>query len=257
MIILGKNRISKITDNNKIILGSNKFYDYNYLTIKKKTKLKFKSSELFLYILNSQNKKEKIKIKEKIINFKKNDLFRIIKNKLEEIEIDTDHKINILIVHKENAGQNKRNISIKKINKIYSVKKPWGYEKWLTGDSHKNYAFKKIFLKKGTKTSLQYHVKKIETNFLFNGNAKLHYMFRKIPLKKKNFSKISNSIKTKKLKSGSIINVNPKTIHRLEAISNLILFEVSSPHLSDVVRVSDVTNRPDGKIQNEHSKKLN
>ena len=135
------------------------------------------------------------------------------------------------------------------------MKKPWGYEQWLTGVRNKNFAFKKIFLKKGTKTSLQYHVNKIETNFLYNGQAKLHFIDKKIPLLKKNFIKIINSIKTKKITNNSIINVKPNTIHRLEAITNLILFEVSSPHLSDVVRISDDSNRPDGKIKDEHKKK--
>ena len=257
MIILGKNKISKIINNQKAILGSNKYYNYNYFDLKKKTQLKFNSNELFLYILSSKNKNEKIKIKGKIIKVKKNDLFRFIKNKTEKIEIDTNNRIIILVVYRKNSLINKKNIVIQKLNKIYSVKKPWGYEKWFTGTSNKNFAFKKIFLKKGTKTSLQYHIKKIETNFLFNGNAKLHYMIGKIPLKKKNFSKISKSIKTKIIRKGSIINVKPKTIHRLEAISNLILFEVSSPHLTDVIRVSDVTNRPDGKIKNEHKKNPN
>lgn len=257
MIILGKNKISKITNNQKTILGSNKYYNYNYFDLKKKTQLKFNSNELFLYILSSKNKNEKIKIKEKIFKVKKDDLFRVVKNKTEKIEINTNSRIIVLVVYKKNSLINKKKIVLQKINKIYSVKKPWGYEKWFTGTSNKNFAFKKIFLKKNTKTSLQYHIKKIETNFLFKGNAKLHYMSKKIPLRKKNFSKISKSIKTKIIKNGSIINVNSKTIHRLEAISNLMLFEVSSPHLSDVVRVSDVTNRPDGKIQNEHSKKLN
>ena len=111
-------------------------------------------------------------------------------------------------------------------------------------------------LKKGTKTSLQYHVKKIESNYLYRGKAKLHYMKKNIQLIKKNFSKILEATTSNTIKQGYVINVRPKTIHRLEAISNLVLFEVSSPHLSDVVRVSDDSNRPDGKIKDEHKKKF-
>ena len=81
-------------------------------------------------------------------------------------------------------------------------------------------------------------------------------MNKNIPLIKNNFSKILKATKSNTINQGHVINVKPKTIHRLEAISNLILFEVSSPHLSDVVRVSDDSNRPDGKIKDEHKKKI-
>ena len=40
MIILGKNKISKITNNQKTILGSNKFYNYDYFDLKKKNSIK-------------------------------------------------------------------------------------------------------------------------------------------------------------------------------------------------------------------------
>src|SRR5207244_12187069 len=45
---------------------------------------------------------------------------------------------------------------------------------WINGQ-HPCYALKKIFIKAGTKTSLQYHRFKQETNVLFEGLAKLHY----------------------------------------------------------------------------------
>ena len=45
------------------------------------------------------------------------------------------------------------------------VEKPWGYEKWIAHT--KDYVLKEIFIKKGHKTSLQYHNEKKETNYLF------------------------------------------------------------------------------------------
>ena len=41
----------------------------------------------------------------------------------------------------------RKSIRITKKNNIYKVNKPWGYELWLNG-RHKNYSFKKYFLKK-------------------------------------------------------------------------------------------------------------
>ena len=59
--------------------------------------------------------------------------------------------------------------------------------------------------------------------------------------KNKNFSDIdlNEDIKKRFIKSPSIIDVNPKTIHRIEAITDLILFETSTPHLDDVIRLQD------------------
>ena len=253
MKYLGKNEITNIK-RNKEVLGLNKYYNYNYFSINKTTTLKFSGTDLFIYILSCKDKNSKIFIKDKSAILIKDELLRIKKNKSETIKISTNSKVIMLAVYKSSALTNINNSHIRKIKNIYTVIKPWGYEKWLTGSVNKNFAFKKIFLKRGTKTSLQYHVKKVETNFLFEGKAKLHFLDKKISLNKKNFLKIKNAVKNKKLNSGSIINVRPKTIHRLQAVSNLMLYEVSSPHLSDVIRVSDENNRPDGKIENEHKR---
>ena len=256
MTNLGKNRIEKLNNIKKKILGSNDYYKYYYCNITKKINLNLISDSIFIYILEGKNKNQIIRVKNKIINFKKGELIRITKSYLDLISVYPNNHAIILFVYKSEESKKQKKILIKKIKNIYSVKKPWGYEKWLTGAKNKNFAFKKIFLKKGTKTSLQYHIKKIETNFLYNGIAKLHYMNKDIKLKKTNFSKILSSIKNKKINKGSIINIKPKTIHRLEAVSDLILYEVSSPHLSDVIRVSDDNNRPSGTIRNEHKKKF-
>ena len=53
------------------------------------------------------------------------------------------------------------------------VIKPWGKEIWINyrkeeeiGDGKKRYVMKKLYIKKGTRTSFQYHKKKVETNYL-------------------------------------------------------------------------------------------
>lgn len=132
---------------------------------------------------------------------------------------------------------------------IYKVEKPWGYELWINGE-HPCYAFKKIFIKAGTKTSLQYHHIKQETNVLFQGSANLHY--------KKNAS-IENDhvsaddVTSVLLKPISAMDVVPKTLHRVEAISDIVTFETSTPQLDDVIRVQDDNKRPNGKLIEEHA----
>jgi hypothetical protein len=132
---------------------------------------------------------------------------------------------------------------------IKKVVKPWGHELWFHG-AHQSYAFKEIFIKAGTKTSLQYHRHKQETNVLFAGSAVLHYQ-----------SDASASIDapppeaigTHALEAVSSVDVTPFVLHRIEAKTDILLYEVSTPFLDDVVRVSDDSKRPDGRIDAEHS----
>jgi hypothetical protein len=48
------------------------------------------------------------------------------------------------------------------------------------------------------------------------------------------------------------ICVEPKTLHRLRATTDIYHYEVSTPHLDDVVRVQDDINRGHGRIKEEH-----
>lgn len=131
---------------------------------------------------------------------------------------------------------------------LYKVVKPWGHELWINGQ-HPCYALKEIFIKSGTKTSLQYHNYKQETNVLFRGTAKLHY---------KAVTEIPNDLvkeadtATTSIEPVSSIDVMPKTLHRLEAITDILLYETSTPHLDDVFRVLDDSKRPDGRLDIEH-----
>ena len=156
-------------------------------------------------------------------------------------------KSKIAIVGTIKSKLKEKKIKITKKSNIYKVNKPWGYELWLNG-RHKNYSFKKIFLKKNFRTSLQFHKKKMETNIIFDGMAELSY---------KNSGAIDNlevtkkDISFKKLSSISKIFVKPNTI-RIKALTNLMLYEASTPELDDVIRISDDFNRKHGLIKKEH-----
>ena len=63
------------------------------------------------------------------------------------------------------------------------------------------------------------------------------------------------NIYKKKINSGTFVNVNNYAVHRLKAISDILLYEVSTPHLDDVIRLADDKKRKDGRISTEHSKK--
>lgn len=128
------------------------------------------------------------------------------------------------------------------------VSKPWGYELWLNGE-HPDYAFKKILLRSGHRTSLQYHRRKEETNLILEGRARLVF---------KSAEDVENDrVRPEDLggldAQGPVrIHVRPGTLHRIEAVSDCLLFEASTPHLDDVVRVSDDSRRRDGRVRGEH-----
>lgn len=159
----------------------------------------------------------------------------------------TGGNVEILVAGTENCNTSEKGIFLTKKEDIYKVTKPWGHELWLN-KQHPCYALKQIYIKKGNKTSLQYHNHKQETNVLYEGVGKLHY--------RSDTGKDLSDIKidTVEINPISSIDVSPPTLHRIEAISDLLLYEVSTPHLDDVIRVEDDTQRSDGRLEKEHVK---
>ena len=65
-------------------------------------------------------------------------------------------------------------VDIKNINDVHTVKKPWGYEKWIAdGNPNFSYALKEIFFKAPYRTSIQFHKFKEETNYVQNGKGNM------------------------------------------------------------------------------------
>lgn len=158
--------------------------------------------------------------------------------------------VKLLIAGTKEAHPEKRGLFFTSHDNLYKVDKPWGHELWINGQ-HPRYALKQIYLKAGNKTSLQYHNFKQETNVLFQGRTNLHY---KINESVKNDSVQSGDLAQIELSPVTSIDVVPGVLHRLEAITDLILYETSTPHLDDVIRVSDDSNRAHGRIIQEHSR---
>ena len=105
------------------------------------------------------------------------------------------------------------------------VEKPWGYEFWFAHNDL--YAGKVIFMKQGTRSSLQYHNQKHETILIQSGKAKA-------TLEDEN-----GQMREHILGPGDIIENPPRRKHRMEALEDITLIEVSTPQLDDVVRVED------------------
>ena len=105
------------------------------------------------------------------------------------------------------------------------VEKPWGRELWLAHTD--KYALKIIEVNKGTRSSLQYHVKKHEHIYLDAGVLQVEWEDE------------SGTMQTLMLKPGDVVENKPGRKHRVTAIENARLIEVSTPELDDVVRVED------------------
>jgi len=114
--------------------------------------------------------------------------------------------------------------------------KPWGKEIWFAQNDH--YAGKILEIKKGHRYSLQYHEEKEETQYVYSGKVKMIY------------GKDKNNLKEIILHPGDKFDVLPHMIHRAQAIEDSQIFEVSTPHLTDVVKLQDDYGRT-GKGNNE------
>jgi len=105
------------------------------------------------------------------------------------------------------------------------TEKPWGFE--LLFAHTPKYAGKIIFVRKGHRLSLQYHEKKDETIYIYEGEAIIE------------IEGSDGQITSATFQPGQCIRIPSLTKHRLEAIEDTTLFEVSTPELEDVRRLED------------------
>ena len=119
------------------------------------------------------------------------------------------------------------------------VNKPWGREEWL--ELNEKYCYKRIYINSGYKTSFQYHNHKRETNYIISGTAEIW------------LENDEGTIEKKIMNSGEYFNVTPPKKHRVIALTDIILQEVSTPEVNDVIRIEDDANRQDGLVEGEHT----
>ena len=105
------------------------------------------------------------------------------------------------------------------------TEKPWGYE--LLYAHTAEYVGKVIFVKKGHRLSLQYHQRKDETIYILSGRARI------------DSGEDETSLTSLIFEPGGVIRLTPLTRHRVEALEDTTLLEVSTPELEDVVRLQD------------------
>ena len=104
------------------------------------------------------------------------------------------------------------------------VDKPWGYElRWATTD---RYVGRVVHVDAGHALSLQYHNVKDETILLWTGKIQFEI--------EENGKRV-----TREMTPGDRVHITPGTVHRMTAVEDSDIFEVSTPELDDVVRLED------------------
>ena len=144
-MILGKNIIqNNLKFLSRLVLAKTK-YSYFFRNIRKNDFYKISQlSSYSVYILDI-NRKDKIFINKKKIDVSIGDVLQFENTPI--VIKSLCKSLKLLIVGTSKSKLKEKSIRITKKNNIYKVNKPWGYELWLNG-RHKNYSFKKIFLKK-------------------------------------------------------------------------------------------------------------
>jgi quercetin dioxygenase-like cupin family protein len=104
------------------------------------------------------------------------------------------------------------------------VEKPWGYELWWAVTDR--YVGKLIHVNKGHALSLQYHNRKDETIYVHAGKILFEMQD-------------GEALTAREMLPGDAVHVTPPTVHRMTALEDSDIFEVSTPETDDVVRLED------------------
>lgn len=109
------------------------------------------------------------------------------------------------------------------------VDKPWGWELvWAETD---DYVGKLLFVRAGESLSLQYHERKDESWLVREGRANLE------------LGKVDGELETIAIEPGDAFHLQPRTVHRVSALEDTLIIEVSTPQRDDVIRLEDAYGR--------------
>ena len=105
------------------------------------------------------------------------------------------------------------------------IEKPWGWELvWAEAD---DYVGKLLFVRAGESLSLQYHELKDESWLVQQGRARLE------------LGEVGGELEVLEIAPGDAYRFRPRTVHRVTALEDTTVVEVSTNHLTDVVRLAD------------------
>ena len=110
------------------------------------------------------------------------------------------------------------------------VEKPWGHE--LIWAKAEGYAGKLLFVRAGRAISLQFHREKDESWYVLEGRAEIE------------LGEAGRAVLEKEIIGpGAAFRFRPGTVHRLRAVKDTTILEVSTAQLDDIVRLEDEYGR--------------
>ena len=112
---------------------------------------------------------------------------------------------------------------------VKRVEKPWGYE--LIYAATDRYCGKIIFINAGEELSLQFHKKKDETMYVQSGRVEFE------------IGDPGKPVDSEVIAPGRAFHIAPGTVHRIRALEDTVIVEVSTPELEDIVRLEDKYGR--------------
>jgi mannose-6-phosphate isomerase-like protein (cupin superfamily) len=89
------------------------------------------------------------------------------------------------------------------------------------------YVGKLLFIRAGESLSLQYHEVKDESWLVQDGRARLE------------LGEVDGELETFEIAKGDAFRFRPRTVHRVTAVEDTLVIEVSTNQLTDVVRLED------------------
>ena len=113
------------------------------------------------------------------------------------------------------------------------IEKPWGWELIWARTEH--YVGKLLFVRAGHSLSLQFHNQKDESWYVQEGRASVEMGVPGDPIAESEI-----------VAPGAAFRIRPGTVHRVRALEDTLILEVSTPHLDDIVRLEDSYGRADG-----------
>lgn len=102
--------------------------------------------------------------------------------------------------------------------------KPWGIELLVAETAQ--YTGKCLTMRAGESGPLQYHQRKDETMYLWEGKAEIT-------------TAIDGKLVKRPIRAGQSYHVPPGTVHRVKAVTTCVFFEASTPAFDDRINVED------------------
>lgn len=105
------------------------------------------------------------------------------------------------------------------------IEKPWGHEEIWAHTEH--YVGKILSIRSGHRLSMQHHERKEETVRVASGMIEIE------------LERPNGTIERAVMHPGDIRHIPPGRRHRMRALTDAIVYEVSTPQLTDIVRHAD------------------